>query len=106
MYLPATQVEHVLPSGPVLPAGHAGTSHPFTDDVPANEVVPAGQAKHVAELVLLTDVEYVPVVQSVQAADPFTFLYLPATHPEHTAPFPSGPVYPFEQTQREGDEAP
>jgi len=106
LYLPATQVEHVLPSGPVLPAAHAGTSHPVTDDVPATEVVPAGQVKHVAELVLFVDVEYVPVVQSVQAADPFTSLYLPATHPEHEAVVTSGPVYPLVQTQKETDVAP
>jgi hypothetical protein len=97
LYLPATQVEHVLPSGPVLPAAHGGTTHPFTDDVPLTEVLPAAQAMHAAEVYLFVAVEYFPTPQSVQAAVPATSLYLPATHPAHTAVGPSGPVNPAAQ---------
>ena len=105
MYLPATQDVQVPPSGPVLPAAHAGTTHPFVDDVPATEVVPPGQVKHVAELVPFNEVEYVPVAQFVQATEPVVSLYLPAVHPEHTPMAPFGPVYPVAHTQASGDSA-
>ena len=99
LYLPATQDVQVPPSGPVLPAAHAGTTHAFTDDVPLTEVVPAGQAMHVVELVLANNAEYVPDGQFVQASFAIIVsLYLPAVHAEQVALFPSGPVNPLAQT--------
>jgi hypothetical protein len=43
----------------------------------------AGQALHVEFAEAPTAAEYVPVPQSVQAADPIDALYLPATHAAH-----------------------
>ncbi len=98
LYLPATQFEQA-PNGPVLPASHEGTVHPFTDDVPLNEFVPAGQAKQYVKVDDETLVEYFPVVQSTQAAEPIAPLYLPATHAKHELSlFPFGPVYPLLHT--------
>ena len=51
LYLPATHAEQTPPSGPVLPASHPGTIHPFTDDVPLIEFEPPGQVKHVDDVV-------------------------------------------------------
>jgi hypothetical protein len=52
----------------------------------------AGQATHVVAFVAFVMVEYVPAAQSVHAALPVTFLYLPATHAAQGPP--SGPVNP------------
>jgi len=43
----------------------------------------AGQALHVEFAEAPTAVEYVPVPQSLQAADPVNALYFPATHAAH-----------------------
>ena len=57
LYLPETQATQGPPSGPVLPAAHAGNMHPFTDDVPPIEFVPPGQLTHVDGALAPTAVE-------------------------------------------------
>ncbi len=57
----------------------------------------AGHARHVEASVAPTDIEYVPVKQSVHAALPLIVLYFPATQAVHGTP--SGPVNPALQAQ-------
>ena len=59
----------------------------------AGEFLPTRQPTHVVTAVAPAVAEYFPVEQSVHAALPVVFLYLPAAHAEHTPPF--GPVYPI-----------
>ncbi len=102
LYLPATHVEQEPTSGPVLPALHPGTSHPFTDDVPLLEFVPTGHDKHTDDAVAANTVEYVPTPQFLQkvflppgefiSSILSVFLYLPARQAVHGPP--SEPVYP------------
>jgi len=63
-----------------------------TLSLPAGELEFNGQALHVEFAEAPTAVEYVPVPQSLQAADPVNALYLPAAHAVHVPP--SGPVDP------------
>ena len=58
---------------------------------PAGEEECAGHALHALAAVAATASEKVPERQSVQAADPGTVLYLPATHAVQSS-LPSGPV--------------
>ena len=51
--------------------------------LPAGELEFDGQALHVELAEAPTAVEYVPVSQSEQAADPVNALYFPATHAAH-----------------------
>ena len=61
------------------------------------ETEPAMQLSHVASDVSPVPVEYFPREHSQHAPDPFTGLYSPASHAEHSVP--SGPVYPILHTQ-------
>ncbi len=102
--LPATQIAHEPPSGPVNPAlqVQAATAELATDEL---ELV--GQVMHVEEIVAPVLVEYVPAPQSVHTALPLVVLYFPATQPVHVPP--SGPVNPALQgmdTQAVFDELP
>eukprot|EP00961_Rhodomonas_salina_P085618 1149937-Rhodomonas_salina.2 len=58
--------------------------------LPDGECEFAGQLWHRSPVVDATLVEKVPAGHSVQAIDPLTVLYFPATHPSHGPP--SGPV--------------
>ncbi len=87
LYLPATQVVHGPPSGPVNPTLHIQAVR-ATLDIGELELV--GHARQVAATVAPTVAEYVPAAQSVHAAVPVAILYLPATQAVHTPPF--GPV--------------
>ena len=63
--------------------------------LPAPEYVFVGQDLHVCFENCLVVLEYLPCVHSVQGADPFEALYVPAMHALQVSP--SGPVYPFSQ---------
>ncbi len=83
LYLPATQDVQVPPSGPVRPAAHAGFTHPFTDDVPLTEFVPAGQVKHVDDEVAPIASEYVLTPQFIHFELELSALYVPLGHGRH-----------------------
>lgn len=91
LYLPATQVEHTPPSGPVNPALQIQATTSVLD-VAEFEFV--GHVKHTDDVLAPTVVEYVPTPQSVHAALPLLVLNLPEMHSVHE---PSGPVLPGEQ---------
>ena len=80
LYFPATQDTHGPPSGPVDPALQVQA---VTVVLGLGELEFAGHAIHVVAIVAPTVVEYVPVAQSVHAAEPLTILYLPATQVVH-----------------------
>ena len=71
--------------------------HWVSNPLPSTEDVCAGQSLHVASAIAAAAVLYLPREHSVQAADPFSFLYVPAVHAVHATP--SEPVYPFMQVQ-------
>jgi hypothetical protein len=81
----------------VKPAGQSGTIHAAEDELPTDEVEPAGQTRHDAAAVAASVAEYVPAPQSVHSEEPVSLLYFPAMHAEQTPP--SGPVYPMLQVQ-------
>jgi hypothetical protein len=89
LYFPVTQEVQTPPSGPVDPVLHVQAAGA---ELEIGELEPAGHATHVAAAVAPVVVKYVPVAQSVQAAEPVAILYLPATQAVHVPP--SGPVYP------------
>jgi hypothetical protein len=65
--------------------------------LPAPEYVLEGQSLHVAWKVADIAVLYLPCEHSVQAVEPLTSLYVPATHATH--PAPSSPEKPVGQEQ-------
>ena len=65
--------------------------------LPAIEKVSAGHCAQVDASISPVPVEYLPASQSEQATEPFTSLYVPATHASQE--LPSGPVYPELQLQ-------
>ena len=71
--------------------------HWVSNPLPSTEDVCAGQSLHVASAIAAAAVLYLPREHSVQAADPFSFLYVPAVHTVHATP--SEPVYPWLQIQ-------
>ena len=71
--------------------------HWVSNPLPSTEDVCAGQSLHVASAIAAAAVLYLPREHSVQAADPFSFLYVPAVHAVHATP--SEPVYPFMHVQ-------
>jgi hypothetical protein len=90
--LPATQIAHEPPSGPVNPALHVQL---LAAELAFGELELAGHAMHTVALVAPVVVEYVPVPQSAHAALPLAILYFPATQAVHGPP--SGPVNPARQ---------
>ena len=60
--------------------------------LPAGELASAGHATHVSMLVAPVAGEKVPLMQSMQAAEPAADLYVPGPQAEHKPP--SGPVNP------------
>ena len=58
-----------------------------------------GHMVHVASRISPLSVEYFPLAQLAQDADPLTSLNLPGSHAVQFSP--SGPVYPKLQTQRD-----
>ncbi len=94
LYLPATHVVHVPPSGPVNPALQIQL---VKAALPAGELEFDGQALHVELAEDPTAVEYVPSAQSVHTADPVEVLNFPVKHAVHVPP--SGPDEPVLQVQ-------
>ncbi len=90
-YLPAMQSTQALAcAAPVaveyLPAAQSVQAVSLVD-----LYLPAGQSTHA----VLAAGELEPAGQAVQAAEPFVFLNLPASHSAHGPP--SAPVYPWKQ---------
>ena len=94
LYVPAMHAAQVAPSGPVYPLLHVQLVSTL---LPAPEYVCAGHALHVDSEMLPVAVEYFPCEHRVHAAEPFTSLYVPATHASHSTP--SAPVYPLLHVQ-------
>ena len=67
LYLPATQLVHGPPSGPLKPLLHVQS---LAESLPAGELDPEGQAEQVLDVVAPDVVEYWPLPQSLQAKDP------------------------------------
>ena len=67
LYLPATQLVHGPPSGPLKPLLHVQS---LAESLPAGELDPEGQAEQVLDVVAPDVVEYLPLPQSLQAKDP------------------------------------
>ena len=94
LYLPAVQRVQDPPLGPLDPMLHVqslGALLPDGDDDRE------GQLRHVLDVVAPEVVEYVPLTQRAQDAEPGELLYMPATHSEHGPP--SGPSAPAVQVQ-------
>jgi len=88
-------VQAVLPpAGSVVcvPAGHATQCASENRAVKPFVVVPGRHSRHVAMLVALVKVEYLPLKQFVHAAAPVAPLCVPAGHASHDPP--SVPVQP------------
>ena len=88
-------VHTVLPPAGIVvcvPAAHATQCASENRAVKPLVVVPGMHSRHVAMLVALVKVEYVPLKQSVHAAFPGAPLCVPAGHALHDPPF--GPVQP------------
>ena len=83
LYFPATHAVHAPPAGPLHPALQVQLVKAV---LPAGEMVFDGQAMHVEFTEAPTAVEYVPIPQSVQLADPVDVLYLPGAHAMHCDP--------------------
>ena len=83
LYLPATHAVQLPPSGPEYPALQVQIV------LPAGELEPAKQPRHVDNPEALTTVEYVPGSHALHSAGPVDSLYLPATHAVQLPP--SGP---------------
>ena len=101
LYFPATHPVHAppLPPFPEYPALH---THAVIVLLPAVDKVFAAHVKQTLAEDAFNVVEYVFWPQSVQAAEPVTSLYFPATHPKHGTPFWPGLVkgeYPARHTQ-------
>ena len=94
LYLPGTHKEHGPPFGPVAPALQV---HAVTTELPKTELELSAHATQTSDAFAPTIPEYVPALQLVQAAVPFTVLYFPVAHNEHGPPF--GPVAPTLHTQ-------
>jgi H2-forming N5,N10-methylenetetrahydromethanopterin dehydrogenase-like enzyme len=80
LYCPASHGVQVSPSGPENPALQVQL---VTTALPAGELEFGGQSLHVELAEAPKSVEYVPVAQSVHAADPVNALYVPAMHAAH-----------------------
>jgi hypothetical protein len=94
LYDPVMHAVQVAPSGPVYPLLHVQLVSTL---LPAPEYVCAGHALHVDSKCSPVSVEYFPCGQRVHAEEPFTSLYVPATHASHSTP--SAPVYPLLHVQ-------
>jgi len=77
LYVFTAHAEHVPPLGPVVPAAHSPFTQSSRASLPADELLPTGQSRHVEE--------------------PLVVLYLPAAQAEHVPPL--SPVNPGLQTQ-------
>jgi hypothetical protein len=75
--LPDTHCVHTPPLHPLDPASQ--TQAVFAE-LPAGEVLEAGQAEHVVSAVAPTAGENLPATQSTHAAASVVALYFPATH--------------------------
>ncbi len=86
LYLPGRHAEHVPPSEPVYPDTHLQSS---MASLPELLTECSGQLEH--ELSPVAE-EFLSAPQSMQLAEPISFLYLPGRHASHVPP--SEPVYP------------
>ena len=87
LYVPAVHAAHCIPSGPVYPLLQVQL---VSIELPSGECVYAGHWLHVDSEISHVSVEYLPSEHSEHGADPFTSLYVPATHAAQA--IPSGPV--------------
>ena len=67
LYLPATQLVHGPPLGPLKPLLHVQS---LAELLPEGELDPEGQLEQVLDVVAPDVVEYLPLVQALQAKDP------------------------------------
>ena len=87
LYFPVTHAVHGPPSGPVCPVKQMQF---VTDELVLGEEERKGHARHVAEAVAPTVVEYVPTPQLEHMVAPRMTLYFPAMQAVQTPPL--GPV--------------
>jgi hypothetical protein len=86
----------LLPAVEVTPSPQS--RHVAATDAPTvSEYLPAAQLVHVVEVEAPVAVEYLPALQSVHASEPVVVLYFPAPHAVHVPP--SGPEKPATHTQ-------
>ena len=85
---------HGQPLEPLDPLLHVQSLGALLPDVDDDQ---EGQLEHVLDVVSPEVVEYVPLTQRAQDAEPGEILYMPATHSEHGPP--SGPEEPALQVQ-------
>ena len=84
---------HAPPLGPEYPALHRQSTSAAAPD---NDCENDGQSWHVASVFAIVT-EFLPAVQFVHVADPYSVLYVPAIQAVQFPP--SGPVYPALQRQ-------
>ena len=89
LYVPAAHAVHASPSSPVYPGLHTQSVAAL---LPLSEDEFSGHNSHALSHVAAAVVEYVPAPHAKHPDDPFTALYLPASHAVHSPP--SRPVYP------------
>ena len=77
LYLPATQLVHGPPSGPLKPLLHAQS---LAESLPEGELDPAGQVEQLLDVDAPEAAEYFPLMQLVHASDPADVLNVPAGH--------------------------
>ena len=75
LYLPATQLVHGPPLGPLKPLLHVQS---LSELLPEGELDPEGQLEQVLDVVAPEAAEYLPLAQSEHASDPEDILYFPA----------------------------
>ena len=73
LYLPATQLVHGPPSGPLKPLLHAQS---LAESLPEGELDPAGQVEQVLDVDAPEAAEYLPLPQSVQVDEPAHMQYI------------------------------
>ena len=91
---PATHWVHVPPLDPLDPLLHIQS---LRASLPDSDDDRAGQLRHVPDVVAPEVVEYFPLAQTAQEAEPGELLYVPAVQIVQDPP--SGPLYPLLHVQ-------